>query len=119
MTFEQYCELEIYMQALEQDGSNDIWSYIWGNGNFSSQKVYRHLCGSNQVHSAFGWIWKSACQTKHKVFFWLLLMDRLNTRGLLQRKNMCLKSYSFELCLLQRVETLRHLLLKCSFAEQC
>jgi hypothetical protein len=108
VAYEQYCELEIYIHSLEQDGSNDRWSYIWGNGNFSSQKVYIHLCGS-----------KSACQTKHKVFFWLLLMDRLNTRGLLERKNMYLESYSCELCLLQTVGTLRHLFLKCGFANQC
>jgi hypothetical protein len=68
VAYEQYYELEIYMQALHQDDSNDRWLYIWGNGNFSSQKVYKHLCGNNQIH-LFGWIWKSACQAKHKVFF--------------------------------------------------
>ena len=26
---------------------------------------------------AFKWLWKSSCQNKHKVFFWLLLKDRL------------------------------------------
>jgi hypothetical protein len=34
-----------------------------------------------------------------KFFLWLLLNDRLNTRVLLQRKNMTLDSYTCELCL--------------------
>jgi hypothetical protein len=48
-----------------------------------------------------------SCQQKHKVFLWLLRQDRLNTRGLLKRKNMLLESYTCELCLLQREEILR------------
>jgi hypothetical protein len=70
------------------------------------------------VHPSFKWIWSSACQMKQKVFFWLLLMDRLNTRGLLRRKNMHIESYTCEMCLLQREETPRHLFLRCSFAKK-
>jgi hypothetical protein len=44
-------------------------------------------------------------------FYWLLLQDRLNTRGLLKRKNMKLESYTCELCLLQMEEKLKHLFL--------
>jgi hypothetical protein len=39
--------------------------------------------------------------------------------GLLQRKNMTLDSYACELCLHQRTEILRHLLLRCPFAKNC
>jgi hypothetical protein len=53
------------------------------------------------------------------VFFWLLLKNRLNTRRMLQRKNMALDSYDCELCLLQREESLRHLFFKCSFTKNC
>jgi hypothetical protein len=45
---------------------------------------------------------------KHKVFLWLFLKDRLNTRGLLRRKHMQLDSYTYEMCLLQKVESVRH-----------
>jgi hypothetical protein len=34
----------------------------------------------------------------------VVLKDRLNTRGLLRRKNMQLDSYTCEMCLLQKVE---------------
>jgi hypothetical protein len=31
----------------------------------------------------FRWLWKTCCQNKRKIFFWLLLKDRLSTRQLL------------------------------------
>jgi hypothetical protein len=69
--YRQFCELSIYLQALEINGDKDAWSYIWGSKNYSSAKAYKHLIGSQPVHPAFIWIWRSACQMKHKVFFWL------------------------------------------------
>jgi hypothetical protein len=51
--------------------------------------------------------------------FWLLLQDKLNTRGLLRRKHMHLDSYTCEVCLLQKEERLRHLFLACPFAKNC
>jgi hypothetical protein len=56
---------------------------------------------------------------KHKVFFWLLLVNRLNTRGLLQRRGMILDSYTCDLCILQLPETNAHLFLHCNFAKAC
>jgi hypothetical protein len=119
VAYEQYCELMILLQSLPAEVGNDVWSYIWGNREFSIKKAYTHLMGSNQVHPAFKWIWKSRAQMKQKVFFWLLLQNRLNTRGMLQRRNMVLDSYTWELCLHQRVETLRHLFLRFPFAKNC
>jgi hypothetical protein len=59
------------------------------------------------------------CQPKHKFFFWLLLQNRLNTRGMLKRRKMELDSYTCENCILQKEETLYHLFLRCSFAKRC
>jgi hypothetical protein len=61
--------------------------------------------------------------TKHKIiiesFFWLLLQNRLNTGAMLRRRQMQLDSYNCELCLRQNEETLQHLFLRCSFANNC
>jgi hypothetical protein len=54
-----------------------------------------------------------------RFFFWLLLQDRLNTRGLLRRKHIQLDPYVCELCILQKEEKLRHLFLRCPFAKNC
>lgn len=68
---------------------------------------------------AFKWLWKSSCQNKHKVFFWLLLKDRLSMRNLLRRKTMVLDSYECELCNSRQEETLEHLFLRCPYAIAC
>ena len=69
-----------------QDGEKDKWSYIWGSETFSCSKAYKVMIGYQPVLPHFFWIWNSSCQSKHKIFFWLLLHDRLNTRNLLRRK---------------------------------
>jgi hypothetical protein len=78
--FDQYCEVDIFMQSLHPTNTNDTWSYIWGTRNYSSVKAHRHMLGYDSVHPTLKWIWKTKRQTKHKVFFWLLLQDMLNTR---------------------------------------
>lgn len=42
-----------------------------------------------------------------------------STLEVLKRRNMHLDSYTCELCILQREETLRHLFVKCNFARAC
>jgi hypothetical protein len=96
----------------------DLWTYAWGNANFSTAKAYKLLVGHRPTHPLFLWIWSSRCQMKHKVFFWLLLKDRLSTRDILRRKHMELDSYT-DLCLRRKVETVAHLFLRCNFAKAC
>jgi hypothetical protein len=117
--FEQHCELDIVMQSLHTTNTNDTWSYIWGSKKYLPVKAYMHLIGYDTVHPTLKWIWKTKYQTNHKVFFWLLLQDRLNTRGMLRRKNMYLDSYVCEMCIRQREESLWHLFFICLFANNC
>jgi hypothetical protein len=117
---EAYLQLVQLAQMLENVialNEPDIWNYVWGSPWSSAAKVYTHLIGHRSVHPAFRWLWKSAAQNKHKVFFWLLLHDRLSTRNMLWRKNMALASFESVLCSLQVEETLEHLFLECSFAQ--
>ena len=99
--------------------SKDKWGFIWGSMLFSSARIYEELVQHPAVHPAFRWIWKSPCQPKHKVFFWLILNDRLSTRNILRRRNMTLQSYDCVLCNDASEECLDHLFLNCSFAKQC
>lgn len=98
---------------------NDKWIYSWGSGIFASAKVYKILVGHSEVHLTFKWLWKSNCQPKHKVFFWLLVKDRLSTRNILRRKNMHLDSYDCVLCNSLTEETADHLFVDCPFATMC
>ena len=89
-----------------------------GSPFFSSSRAYKQLTGHANVPPAFKWLCKNCCQHKHKVFFWLLLKDRLSTRDLLGRKGMVLQSHDCVLCHQNSSETLGHLFLTCPFATQ-
>ena len=102
-----------YLDAL------DTWSYIWGNEFYSSIKAYKVLIGHKQTLPHFSWIWKSSCQPKHKVFFWMLLHDRVNTRNLLRRKNFVLEAYNCAVRDCYQEETPQHLFSGCPFAIRC
>lgn len=86
---------------------------------FSSHKAYVQLIGTRQVHPAYSWLWKSCCQNKRKVFFWLLMKDMISTRNLLKRKHMALDVYNCAICSIGTEETLIHLFLDCPFAISC
>lgn len=107
------------MQQHPLSDGKDKWMYSWGSSFFASAKVYKILVGHSDVHISYKWLWKSQCQPKHKVFFWLLIKDRLNTRNLLRRRNMPLNSYNCVLCNMLVEETSNHLFLDCSFARMC
>jgi hypothetical protein len=82
----QFMQLNNELQQLNSEDRPDRWSYIWNTNKFSVKKAYRQLKGHQGVHPAFHWIWRSSCQAKHKVFFWLVLRDRLSTRELLKKE---------------------------------
>jgi hypothetical protein len=117
--FEQLENLcEVALQRV-QEGEADKWKYIWGNFSFTSRKAYKVLIGYQPTIPHFSWIWKTSCQARHKFFFWLLVLDRLNTRNLLKRKNFQLQSYSCEFPGCNEEETLEHLFQSCPFAIDC
>jgi len=96
--FQQLTSLLEDINNLHFTEEHDIWPFIWGSPFFSSSKAYKHLTGHRITHASFKWLWSSAVQHKHKVFFWLLLQDRLSTRSLLRRKNMFLPDYNCFCC---------------------
>jgi hypothetical protein len=116
---QQMLQLQQEIQQLKLNEHADTWSYIWNSNKFSVKRAYRHLNGSQVVHLAHRWIWSSSCQSKHKVFFWLVLKDRISTRELLKRKKMQLPDYTCVLCNEAIEESLTHLMLGCQFARQC
>ena len=122
LSAQAHSQLPLLHQELNEITLNeelDVWAYIWNAETFSVNKAYKQLSGFSHPHPAFKWIWKSACQNKHKVFFWLVLKDRISTSELLRRKNMNLEHYNCVLCSNRVDETLMHLLLQCPFATQC
>jgi uncharacterized protein YcgL (UPF0745 family) len=115
-----YQQMQLLLAILQQLPVSDLQdSWSTSSGKFTAKKAYIYLEGHEQIPLVFHWLWKTFCQPKHKIFFWLLLKDRLSTRNLLRRKNMILESYDCVLCQRRTEETLLHLFFACPFAQSC
>jgi hypothetical protein len=65
-------------------------------------------------------IWSSKTLPKIKVFLWLLMLDRLNTRDIMDRKNWRIDSrMDCSLCYTAIRETRSHLFFECEFSRGC
>ena len=70
---------------------------------------------------AFGWLWKAKSPIKFKMFGWLLLVDRLNTRNMLKRRHFVVVggNYACMFCQNPPEETVEHLFFNCPFSQRC
>jgi hypothetical protein len=84
--FAQFQVLQDVILNIPDSADPDSWEVFGNNTSFKVSKAYKHFVGQHLVCPIIKKLWKTCCQSKHKVFFWLLLQDRLNTRQLLQRK---------------------------------
>jgi len=120
--YQEFQELQEIIQSVQMTQTDkDQWHYIWGSSKYTSKSFYNHLYKDFHPPKPFLWIWKSRCCNKLRVFSWLLLMDRLNTRSLLKRKKFKIdgNNYNCILCTTQREETALHLFFTCPFATSC
>ena len=60
---------------------------MWGSQQYYSRKFYAHVFASQRVHPSFSWVWKSKCIPRLKFLAWLILVNRLNTKTMLQLRN--------------------------------
>jgi len=119
--FVEFEDLQEHLIGLPVPQSeDDVWSYIWGNGTYTSQRLYKLVFANTDAHPAFGWIWKAKCTPRIKFFAWLVLVDRLNTKAMLRRCH-C-NTQDDDLCVLcsqGTVEDIQHLFFTCTFARRC
>ena len=116
-------ELEImtqWLQNLQYDpSSKDIWCWPHKDG-YTAKSFYSLMHSHLPDDIVCKWLWKSKCTMKTKVFGWLLLFDRLNTKDLLVRRhwrspqedNWCV------LCHNNALEDRLHLFFSCLFSSR-
>jgi hypothetical protein len=86
--FEELQQVQQIMERLTIDPSlHDSRVFVWGNDQFTSAKYYNFLFARLPQDQALISIWKSKCLPKLRVFAWLLLQDRLNTKDIMKRKH--------------------------------
>jgi hypothetical protein len=106
-------------QALDEE-STDTWIYQWGNATYSSSKVYKLAFQNLPEHPVFSWLWKSKCTPRVKFFAWLVLVDRLNTKTMLRRRNLYAEDDAHCILCTGRIdEDLDHLFFDCPFSKSC
>jgi len=87
---------------------------------YSSSKFYALVFQNMNVQQTFSWLWKSKCTPRIKFFGWLLLVDRLNTRNMLRRRNFHVDDgYSCAMCNAVAKEDIVFLFFDCPFAQSC
>jgi hypothetical protein len=112
LSAQAYQELMVVQQGMRDfplSVTPDVWIYDWGDKILPSS-YYASLHAHLMVPPVFKWIWKSACMMNTKVFAWLLLNDRLNTKDLLVRRNWKVAEDNFcKLCPTMTYEDRLHL----------
>jgi hypothetical protein len=57
--YAQMLPLDLRVNNQQVTTEDDVWTYIWGNPHFSSQKSYKHLVGHAELHPTYKWLWHS------------------------------------------------------------
>ncbi|XP_073354904.1 uncharacterized protein [Aegilops tauschii subsp. strangulata] len=98
----------------------DVWVCSIAN-RFSSSIYYKHCFREVEADETFVWLWKAKSPIKFKVFRWLPMVDRMNTRNKLKRHhyNIQNNNYACLLCNQPPEETVEHLFFHCPFSVQC
>jgi hypothetical protein len=114
-----YQELQELKQLMETNpvlDQHDVWSYCWGP-KYTAAQFYRKIHAHIKVPSVYRWLWKSCCIMRHKMFAWLVLRDRINTRDLIQRRHWHVTDDTHcELCPGHIYEDRAHLFFECNFS---
>jgi hypothetical protein len=115
---QQFEELSMLVLNRDTPNATDSWILSDCKKTYSSRRVYQILAPSEPAPKPMLWIWKSCVLPKIKIFFWLLLQDRLNTRELLSRKNFQIPSLLCALCDDANIEDFIHLFFACDFSQR-
>lgn len=83
--FQEYDELQHILDSLELGHLNDdCWTWkLVKNVVYSAKKYYDLVHQPIISNHLLDWIWRCCCTLNIKVFVWLVIMDKLNTKGML------------------------------------
>jgi hypothetical protein len=117
---EELESLQQQLQGLSFDPDDtDTWVPTWGK-TYTSRRFYSHVFSVVEAHPVFKIVWKSRCTPRIKFFAWLILVDRLNTKTMLQRRHLNIQDSPIcVMCSSGEQETTEHLFFDCPFAQEC
>ena len=118
--FDEYSQSTAILNGLEETDDMDTRKFAWGNSSYTPTKYYKFIFSLVPRDRALDLVWKSKSLPKLRVFMWLLIHDRLNTKDLMLRKH-----GNFDggphcvLCNNSSLENRYHLFFDCPFAVAC
>jgi hypothetical protein len=116
MAYHELMDLKQIMLDNPVSVQSDAWSYVWGP-TYTAALFYKRIHAHIKTPSVYKWLWKSCCMMRHKMFAWLVLSDRVNTRDLLQRRHWHVTDDThYELCPGHLYEDRAHLFFECQFS---
>jgi hypothetical protein len=109
------------LHLMEYDPTTeDSWIFMWGNQKYSSQCYYQLVFENLHSSPVFKLLWKSKCTNRIKFFMWLVLVDRLNTKSMLLRRNYNVQPNAWcVLCHGNVEEDIDHLFFNYPFSLSC
>ena len=119
--YDEYRQLCTVTDGLVLDDSSvDVRQFVWDSQQYSSARFYKFIFQPLPKDPAVISIWRSKSLPKLRVFDWLLLMDRLNTKDMMIRRHWHVEGGSAcVLCSSAQLETRDHLFFSCPFTRQC
>ena len=113
----QIQEITAHVGNESEANERDSWVYVWGSDIYSTKRYYKFYFWDATAQKTYKWLWKSSARMKIKVFGWLLLSDRLNTRNMLKRRHYNIgDNYGCIPCGSTDEETLEHMIFRCQFS---
>ena len=98
----------------------DTRTFTCGKGKYASSDFYKFMFQETPKDKVLKRFWKSKSVPKIKVFCWLLINDRLNTKDMMLRKHWQMEGGSdCVLCNKAIMEDNNHLFFDCDFASSC
>ena len=124
LSVEAYDEREQILQTLASvdhtSELEDIRIFAWGNKQFTSAEYYNFIFSGLSTKDIYQKVWKSKAPPKLKVFVWLLIRDRLNTKDMIIRRQWNIEDGPYcVLCNSNILESRDHLFFDCGFARRC
>ena len=88
LAYREFNHLSRIMTGISLDvASNDSWQWKHGKkAGFTTNKYYDFVHEPIPANPLLSWIWKSCCTMTIKMFAWLVIMDRVNTKDMIQRR---------------------------------
>jgi hypothetical protein len=98
--------------------AKDTWNIVTSKtGSCIPSKIYKLHFQHIPNHFPSKWIWKSKCMSKHKLFAWIILHNRINTHDMLLTRHWNVSSsHDCVLCPLHVLEDWSHLFFECNFS---